>query len=548
MSAILCFAFFIFNSLLVSADPFTWTGEGDTAAWSDGGNWERGTAPGSGDTAVIPAGSTAKWSQTDASFMNALGGIELNGDMEVSNMTAYTTLTVPLSGSGVFRGLYGAESAPSISSGTYYYLTLQNDNRDFTGTFAFTNCGVLINHNLALGSASTRCTLRWRNGTGGNHRRLYFHCPGPHNANMFLSQPNYSQGMIFATCEDPTYLDGDIDLTGPAQFNANNRANKGLHIRGKLTNSGKAPYGLNPYVYLEGEVNLQWNNQSQFGGGFYLGGGNGNIKNMGHLYLNYSGIHFSAPNVFGGSNPGETCYWIVGNGTEVRLYLDGYDQNWYRKSTANAQGFIVNSTKPATIRMMNFGSNNQDFNTANFLTGYASFDVCATNKSGTKYTTTVKNTRCTTRGGLLCGAGTFVVGDSAAASSTTSFSNLTSLVTYNAGTMKIYNTAINPVNGITNLSVLGTSTMTLGDGVSFNAVQANLSSAASLTIPAGSTIRVSDHTYLDGAELRAGVYGKVGGTYEDGSAIPAAFQLSCLKGDGWLDTNGRRNGFILSFR
>ena len=549
MSAILCSAFFIFNSLLVSAEPFTWTGEGDTAAWSDGGNWEGGTAPGSGDTAIIPEGITAKWSQTDKSFMNALAGIELNGDMEVSNMTAATTLTVPLSGSGVFRGLYGAESAPALSSGTYYYFTLQNDNSDFTGTFAFTNCGVRINHNFALGSASTRCTLRWRNGTSNNHRRLYFQCPGPHNANMFLSQPNYSHGMIFAVCDDPTYLDGDIDLTGQVQFHANARA-KGLHIRGKLTNSGKAAYNLQQYVYLEGEVNLQWQSgQNQFGGGFYLGGGNGNVKNMGHLYVNGNGIHFSAPNVLSGGNA-DLCYWIVGNGTAVRLYLDGYDQNWYRKPYVyNNDGFIVNSTKPATLRMMNFGNANQTYNTANCLTGYTSFDVCATNKSGTKYTTTVTTTHCTTRGGLLCGAGTFVVGNSAAASATTSFSNLTSLVTYNAGTMKIYNTAINPVNGITNLSVLGTSAMTLGDGVSFNAVQANLSSAASLTIPAGSTIRVSDHTYLDGEALRRGVYGKVGGTYADGSGIPKKYQLSCLKGDGWLETEGPDpQGLILVFR
>lgn len=237
------------------------------------------------------------------------------------------------------------------------------------------------------------------------------------------------------------------------------------------------------------------------------------------------------------------CYWIVGNGNPVRLYLNGYDQNWYRKSTVNTQGFIVNSTKPATIRMMNYGGN-QTFDTANFLTGYASFDVCATNASNGKYTTTVKNTHCTTAGGLLCGAGTFVVGDSAAASATTSFSNLTSLVTYNAGTMKIYNTDMNPENGVTNLSVLGTSTMTLGDGVSFETVQANLSSAASLSIPAGSYVKVSHRTYRDGVALRPGVYGKVGGTYEDGSAIPAAFQLSCLKGDGWLDTNGPL-GFML---
>ncbi|MBQ2629289.1 MAG: hypothetical protein IJG13_06385 [Kiritimatiellae bacterium] len=308
---------------------------------------------------------------------------------------------------------------------------------------------------------------------------------------------------------------------------------------------------MNTYVYLEGEVNLQWNNQSQYGGGFYLGGGNGNVKNMGHCFVNSSGIHFTAPNVLGGSDPGSTCQYITGNGagTPLKLYLDGNDQNWYRKQGvySSSQGFIVDSTKPATLRMMNFGSSNQDFNTANCLTGYASFDVCATNKTGTKYTTTVKNTHCTTAGGLLCGAGTFVVGDSAAADNTTSFSNLTSLVTYETGTMNIYNTAINPENGITNLSVLGTSKMTFASCVTQKTERAYLSSSAELTIPADGRVMVSKRTYLDGNELMSGVYGKVGGTYEDGTAIPPQYQLGCIKGDGYLETEGRK-GMILSFR
>ena len=186
------------------AARINWTGEGATTAWSDGGNWEGGNAPGSEDTAVIPAGEIAKWSQTDASFMNALAGIELGGEMEVSNMTAATTLTVPISGAGVFRGLEGGEKASSLKSGTYYYLTLNNNNENFTGTFAFTNCGVCVQNTKAFGSASPRCTVIWNNGTSGNHRRLYFITGGVYNANMFLAQPVYTTGMIFATCSTAT--------------------------------------------------------------------------------------------------------------------------------------------------------------------------------------------------------------------------------------------------------------------------------------------------------------------------------------------------------
>ena len=532
-----CVIFSAVSSLALpsGAVDVRWTGGGDTAAWSDGGNWDGGIAPGEGDTAVIPQGKTAIWAQTDAAFMNALAGIELNGEMEVSGMTAATTLTVPLSGAGVFRGLNGGEKAASVSSGTYYYLMLNNDNSNFTGTFAFTNCGVCVQNNQALGNATTRCTLHWKNTAGDNHRRLYLEASGHYNANMYLSQSNYGVGMIFATCDAATYLDGDIDLTGQARFNANARSH-GFYICGNLINSGKSAYSLENYVHLDGEVNLKYGSANQFGGGFYLGGGNGNIKNLGRLYVNSGGVHFSAPNVIDGGSDGGVCYWVSGNGTALRLYLDGYDQNWFRKPYN--QEFIVDSTKPATIRMMNFNNGDLTYNTANCLTGYASFDVCATNASKKTYTTTLKTTHCTTAGGLLCGAGTFVVGDSAATQMTTSFSNLTSLVTYETGKMNVYNTAINPENGVTNLSVLGTSAMTLNAGVAFATVDAHLSSTATLSIASGSTVVASHRAYLDGQVLSMGVYGKKNGTYADGSPIPAGFQLDCLTGDGWLDVQG----------
>ena len=539
-----CVIFSVVSSLALpsGAVDVRWTGEGDTAAWSDGGNWDGGVAPGAGDTAVIPQGKTALWAQTDAAFMDALSGIKLNGEMEVSGMSAKTTLTVPLSGGGVFRGLEGGEKATGVSSGTYYYLTLNNDNSNFTGTFAFTNCGVCAKNNLAFGGAATRCTLIWKNATSGNHRRLYLESSGHYHANMFLSQPDYGIGMVFATCAAETFIDGDVDLIGAAAFNANNRS-CGFHISGKLTNSAKCAYRLEPYVHLDGEVDLRWNNANQFGGGFYLGGGNGNVKNMGRLYVNSSGIHFSAPNVIDGGSDGGVCYRISGNNTSLRLYLDGYDQNWYRKPYN--QGFIVDSTKPATIRMMNYNSGNLTYNTANCLTGYASFDVCATNASGTKYTTTLKTTHCTTAGGLLCGAGTFVVGDSAADGVTTSFSNLTSLITYETGKMNVYNTAINPENGVTNLSVLGTSAMTLNAGVAFATVDAHLSSTATLNIASGSTVVASHRAHLDGDVLPMGVYGKKNGTYADGSPIPPAYQLDCLTGDGYMDVQGPKGMMLI---
>ena len=128
----------------------------------------------------------------------------------------------------------------------------------------------------------------------------------------------------------------------------------------------------------------------------------------------------------------------------------------------------------------------------------------------------------------------------------TTFSNLTSLVAYKTGNLVVNTAHVNPVNGLDVLAVTNTAKMTFANCITQNTEKVYLATGAQLKIGADGLVRVSRRTYLDGVVLSPGVYGKVGGTYPDGSAIPIRNQLSCLTGDGWLEVNGPK-GLVLSF-
>ena len=60
---------------------------------------------------------------------------------------------------------------------------------------------------------------------------------------------------------------------------------------------------------------------------------------------------------------------------------------------------------------------------------------------------------------------------------------------------------------------------------------------------------VNGYPHLESFWLRDGdrvMISMNSGTYEDGTAIPPQYQLGCIKGDGYLETEGRK-GFILTF-
>ncbi|MBR2982344.1 MAG: hypothetical protein IKC80_03850 [Kiritimatiellae bacterium] len=124
--------------MTLSAAEVVWKGGGETAAWSDGSNWEGGTAPGLGDIAVLPAGSDVIAGNADYAYMSAaetkLAGIRIEEGawMSISNLTANVTHDIALSGSGGFR---------CIKASGNYSLTMKSDNSAFTGEFFVKEAG-----------------------------------------------------------------------------------------------------------------------------------------------------------------------------------------------------------------------------------------------------------------------------------------------------------------------------------------------------------------------------------------------------------------------
>lgn len=148
-----CLAFGVF-----AGSEINWTGKGETAAWSDGGNWEGGVAPGLGDIAVIPEGADVTACNADYTYMNAdatkLAGIriETNAWMTVSNLSANVTHSVPLSGPGGWRHI-------KTKSGGNYNVKMSTDNSAFTGEFFIKEGGFEVSGSTkSLGTSNNKVT------------------------------------------------------------------------------------------------------------------------------------------------------------------------------------------------------------------------------------------------------------------------------------------------------------------------------------------------------------------------------------------------------
>ena len=154
------------------AARINWTGEGATAAWSDGGNWEGGTAPGLGDIAVLPAGATVGATEADVVYMHAaatkLGGIHFSGDdtvLLITNLTASKTFTVPFTGKGECRFLNNLTSSQTG-------INMEADNSGYAGSFVISNSPIVYRypHN---GFGTTNKVSYWGS-TSGSYRYFTF--------------------------------------------------------------------------------------------------------------------------------------------------------------------------------------------------------------------------------------------------------------------------------------------------------------------------------------------------------------------------------------
>ena len=201
MAVVMCAA----SGALAGAN-IEWTGLGVTSAWSDGGNWQGGQAPGAGDKAVIPSGKTAYMSEADVAFVKAegatLAGISLSAadaTLCITN-TGSASLSIPLSGSGAVRIL-------NCGKGTTYGFSLTADNSSYTGPMLISNCVVSTGwtHATSFGKDNVvTCFLNKDNTkiqvfTGGKYTSTFviFGIETYNNASsLFCEKPGHSSRFV----------------------------------------------------------------------------------------------------------------------------------------------------------------------------------------------------------------------------------------------------------------------------------------------------------------------------------------------------------------
>ena len=517
--------------LVTSAADITWQGGGNSLAWSDGSNWEGGKAPGEGDNISIPVGAEAvATTAADIALMNGLSSIDVSSGATlcISNLGETATMTVPLTGEGRFYVC----NAPDNT--TYYYLTLQSDNSAFTGNFAVTNAG--------LKADSVNC-FGGRNGGPisvylQNKQRFFLNTKCTYYNRLTIGASNATA--IFIAGIYDTVWAGDIVFADRVQVNGNNQC---FRLSGSVTRAANCGVTFVDGVFLDGAIDLDatYTQYVYMQGTVTLGGGGGNIMSLGRCFAKGT-LKCAATNVFAESYG----YWLyLGNADNCVFDLAGYDQRVERLGQQRSYTQLT-SEKPATLKILNcMRQDSAPWYTWNgdgvdSIGGQVSLDLESNASNVATGQANLTNMNCTTTGGLSCGRGTMTV------CGNTTFSNLTSLVAYKTGNLVVNTAHVNPENGLDALAVTNTAKITFANSITQKVENAYLATGAQLKIGADGLLKVSHRTYLDGMELKPGIYGKVGGTYPNGMSIPAAYQLSCLTGDGLLETKGPK-GIVLSF-
>lgn len=537
-----CVFFSAVSSLALpsGAGDVRWTGAGDGSSWSDGANWEGAVVPGEGDTAVIPDNVEAVVDGAAvAGTLNDLAGITMEGDESIlciSNLQSSVNLTVPLSGKGHF---YNKNQKTGDSA--YHLLTMSADNSAFAGDYHFVKAGLQLAHKNALGGQSGGALyieLASKQRLALSHNYTFYN-------ELYIKGNGYGNS-LFIFYEGGTW-DGDIHVSGAGiAFHTNTSSWKPV-INGDVTvevTSGAVNYSMgNGTVTYNGKVNVISAGNS-YGGNVQLGG-EPRSKNFGSVYATMTWKCLTN-DVFVYSYGGGFHF---GNSSSLTLDMNGFDQDL--SQICRSGKVYIKSATPATFSnhgaMQNWDQAGYTWYTADdgadMLQGSASYLFCPTNVPQAHHAYgRLQSMNCTTDGRVAASAGKFIIADTA------TFSNLTELVAFGkVNPMTINTVGINPVNGLEVLAVTNTATMEFKADMTQKTRDVILASTAKLKIGAGSTVVASHRAYLDGEVLPLGVYGKKNGTYADGTAIPPAYQLDCLTGDGYMDVQGPK-GMMLIFK
>ena len=193
--------------LAAEAADVTWKGGGNTSAWSDGSNWDGGSAPGLGDIAVLPSGAIVRATIDDIDYAEAtkLGGIHFSGDdtvLVVANVAEARTFDIPFSGVGEFRVLDCTAK-----------LTMKADNSSYMGSFVVSNAYVGYSSPSCMGT--TNRVDYWGSASNSPIRYFAFDANQSSTNEFHLHDSEWRfSGAYGARVCGPVYLHGSARVEG----------------------------------------------------------------------------------------------------------------------------------------------------------------------------------------------------------------------------------------------------------------------------------------------------------------------------------------------
>ena len=333
-----------FLAAVASAAEFTWTGGG--SGWADGANWG-GTAPGAGDTAVIPSNFDVKVTDGDVATVGALGAIRVEGSLVFLNTSSDVTIAGNISGAG------------AITSQGASGITLAGDNIGHTGKMEFTNSNVTVTSRTGLGSPTREAV---HSKVGSTNYRLWFTGNGLTNdVPLRLSGDHISTkgNGLTQNNTDPFVQNADMTF-GPGYVNFS---------LGNYTFNGALKRTVNAWFTMYNSA--AFNGQVQFGGATYFPVALSSSYTLTLGAAGNSWAHFCA---YGAgtvrcnvANALDSSHYhgLGYNGTDAvtTLDLNGYDQtvpvvrlstysSWVRTATEGSSYYQrITSDRPATLTM-----------------------------------------------------------------------------------------------------------------------------------------------------------------------------------------------------
>ena len=417
--------------LPVLAAEIIWKGGGDTAAWSDGTNWEGGTAPAKGDIAVLPEGATVGATMADVTWMHAtdtkLGGIHFVGDDTVlmfTNITANKTITVPFTGKGEFRLL---NNTSGITIG------MQADNSAYLGSFVVSNSPVHYQRPYCMGT--TNKVSYWGNGSWVKY--FSFNQQGTVTTNEFHlygGKSYFYAGGVSREFYGPVYIHGDNWLSQAG--NTTQSYYGGVYYVGTATGNTGPGFGGRTHFY---------NTPVDFGK-LWIRGVESDDSSNGGVWLIGADVNAAMISPPNNANKGAGVLRFVRKdcltpttGIYLRpaagVDLNGFDQRCGDFSISaegglNPQYAYITSATDATLTVL--GNGPSEFN--GLVNGKVSLELNSTN-SATAGTFGLCGTNNTTSGALIARRGTITVQPTAV------FSNLTALVASGEGVIDVQSKA-----------------------------------------------------------------------------------------------------------